>query len=164
MNIGLECKLPVLDNRRYNSGFNHHTDLPANPIKRKGVNIEVILYCKVSSTLTSPITPSTPNNRSTHSLFSLVESDIHRMTNTAISAVMKVTKEKHMKDIKIMNKKFDMFQVTAVKGVIEALTGDQSMLATKINLNAKIENSITTMDTIKQLIIDTAKTNQTNPQ
>lgn len=61
-----------------------------------------------------------------------------------------------------LNKKIEMFQTTVVKGLIEDLTGNHSMLATKIDIDANIENLNTTMDTIKQLIIDTAKMNRTN--
>ena len=56
-----------------------------------------------------------------------------------------------------LNNKFDMFQTTAVQGVIDALTGENTPLATKTDLNKKIDNLHNTMDSIKQFIIDTAK-------
>ena len=37
-----------------------------------------------------------------------------------------------------LNNKFDMFQTTAVKGVIDALTGENLTLATKYELNKKL--------------------------
>ena len=81
------------------------------------------------------------------------------MIQSAIGKVMKEINDKHNDDIDNLNKKFDMFQATAIKGVIDALTGESSTLATKTDLNQKIENLHTTMDSIKQLIIDTSKLN-----
>ena len=52
-----------------------------------------------------------------------------------------------------------MFQATAIKGVIDALTGEHSTLATRTGLNQKIENLHQTMDSIKQLIIDNSTKN-----
>lgn len=50
-----------------------------------------------------------------------------------------------------------MFQAIAVQGVIDALTGKNTPLVTKKDLNKKINNLHTTIDSIKQLIIDNAK-------
>ena len=79
------------------------------------------------------------------------------MYTKKIKILQKATQElndKHDQDIVALNNKFDMFQTTAVKGVIDALTGENSTLVTKSDLNKKIEDLHTTMDSIKQLIID----------
>ena len=129
------------------------TEITATPIKRKRVNIEAISYC-AAATAASPISPSTPNDKSTSSLSTLTEDTVLHMIQTSIKKAMKDLNDKHEQDIAALNNKFDMFQTTAVKGVIDALTGENSILATKEDLNKKIEDLHTTMDSIKQLIID----------
>lgn len=57
-----------------------------------------------------------------------------------------------------------MFQSNAIKGVIDALTRDNSTLATKTDLNPKIDNLHQTMDSIKQLIIDRSTKKSTTAQ
>ena len=101
------------------------------PIKHKRVNIAAISYYDASSTISSPITPSTPNNKSTRNLSTLTETNVQGMMQSAIVSAMKEVNEKHEHDIATLNKKFDMFQTIAVKGVIRALTGEHSTLATK---------------------------------
>ena len=59
------------------------------------------------------------------------------MIQTSIKKAMKELNDKHDQDIAALNNKFDMFQTTAVKGVIDELTGENSTLATKSDLNKK---------------------------
>ena len=132
------------------------TDITTTPVKRKRINIAAISYC-AAATVPSPITPSTPNNKSTSSLSTLTETTVHEMIQSAINSAMTKLNAKHEHDMATLNNKFNMFQTTAVQGVIDALTGENTPLATKTDLNNKIDNLHNTMDSIKQLIIDTAK-------
>ena len=130
------------------------TKITETPIKRKRVNIEAISYC-AAATASSPISPSTPNNKSTSSLSTLTEDTVQAMIHSSIQKAMQELNEKHEQDMATLNNKFDMFQTTAVKGVIDALTGENSTLATKSDLNKKIDALHSTIDSIKQLIINT---------
>ena len=98
------------------------TEVTATPINRKRVNIDAISYC-AAATAASPIFPSKPNNKSTSSLSTLTEDTVLDMIQISIKKAMKELNDKHDRDIAALNNKFDMFQTTGVKGVIDALTG-----------------------------------------
>ena len=119
------------------------------PLKPKRVYITAISYCDAAGTIFSPITPLTPK-KSTSILSKLTEMTLQGMMQSVIVSAMKELNKKHDQDISTLNKKFDMFQRTADKGVIEALTEEYSTLVTKTYIYAKIDNLHQTMDSIKQ--------------
>ena len=59
------------------------------------------------------------------------------MIQTSIQKAMQELNDEHEQDITALNNKFDKFQTTVVKGVTDALTGENSTLATKSDLNKK---------------------------
>ena len=140
------------------------TDTIATPIKHKRVSITAISYSDAVNTVASPITPVTPNHNSMTSLSTLTETTVHQMIQSAINTAITKLTEKHNEDMNLLNKKFEMFQATAVQGVIEALTGKNTPLATKADLNRNIEHLHTTIDSIKQLIIANKQASYSTPR
>lgn len=64
------------------------TDITKRPVKRKRINIAAISYCDAANTVTSPITPLTPNNKSKSSLSTLTGTKVHDMIQSAVNTVM----------------------------------------------------------------------------